>query len=290
MEKPERLLYIYTRLLNGKTISKEALSQKLEVNIRTIQRDISDINHFIYEDQEWYGLDGKVIYDSTIEKHRLKIDRYKFKNNRLLNLIFRMKDFTPIIHEDTYNLIRGLNANSNLAEKLLSNKLLSQFKINRELNESTLIYKIQLAIENNHKITIKLKDVELPNIVPIYTRYFDNIYWFTYLYNGEIYILDISTIKEINLTNQVFESKIFDHMNYVTMIVNESIWPEIKRQFIILKTTATEQGSVVNLIISKEESIQLAYQYPQDIILVQPQSYVDEFKRKIKDLFNNYDF
>ncbi|BAE18641.1 HTH domain-containing protein [Staphylococcus saprophyticus] len=45
MEKPERLLYIYTRLLNGKTISKEALSQKLQVNIRTIQRDISDINN-----------------------------------------------------------------------------------------------------------------------------------------------------------------------------------------------------------------------------------------------------
>lgn len=78
MEKPERLLYIYTRLLNGKTISKEALSQKLQVNIRTIQRDISDINNFIYEDYEWHGLEGKVIYDTTIEKHRLKIDSYKF--------------------------------------------------------------------------------------------------------------------------------------------------------------------------------------------------------------------
>ena len=61
LEKPERLLYIYTRLLNGKTISKEALSQKLQVNIRTIQRDISDINNFIYEDHEWHGLEGKVI-------------------------------------------------------------------------------------------------------------------------------------------------------------------------------------------------------------------------------------
>ena len=52
------------------------MSQKLQVNIRTIQRDISDINNFIYEDHEWHGLEGKVIYDTTIEKHRLKIDRY----------------------------------------------------------------------------------------------------------------------------------------------------------------------------------------------------------------------
>lgn len=270
MEKPERLLYIYTRLLNGKTISKEVLSQKLQVNIRTIQRDISDINNFIYEDHEWHGLEGKVIYDTTIEKHRLKIDRYKFKNNRLLNLIFRMKDFTPVIHEDTYNLIRGLNANSNLAEKLLSNKLLSQFKIHRELNESTLIYKIQLAIENNHKLTIQLDNVELPDIIPIYTR-------------------DLTTITDIKLTNQVFERDIFNHIKQVKLLVKDDIWPEIKRQFIILDTTPSADGTIVNLIISKEESMHLAYLYPQAIILLQPQSYVDEFKRKIQVLFNNYD-
>ncbi|MDW4254113.1 HTH domain-containing protein [Staphylococcus saprophyticus] len=289
MEKPERLLYIYTRLLNGKTISKEALSQKLQVNIRTIQRDISEINNFIYEDHEWHGLEGKEIYDTTIEKHRLKIDRYKFKNNRLLNLIFRMKDFTPVIHEDTYNLIRGLNANSNLAEKLLSNKLLSQFKIHRELNESILIYKIQLAIENNHKLTIQLDNVELPNIIPIYTRYFDNVYWITYLYEGEIYTRDLTTITDIKLTNQVFERDIFNHIKQVKLLVKDDIWPEIKRQFIILDTTPSADGTIVNLIISKEESMHLAYLYPQAIILLQPQSYVDEFKRKIQVLFNNYD-
>lgn len=142
MEKPERLLYIYTRLLNGKQLNKEELAQRLNVNVRSIQRDFSDINNFLYEDDEWHGLDGEIIYDSRVEKHRLKIDRYKFKNNRLLNLLFRMKNFTPILHEDTYNLIRGLNGNSNLAEKLLSNKLLSQFKITREMSESTLIFRI----------------------------------------------------------------------------------------------------------------------------------------------------
>ncbi|RIO82328.1 HTH domain-containing protein, partial [Staphylococcus gallinarum] len=58
MEKPERLLYIYTRFLNGKTLNKEALAEALNVNLRTIQRDISDLNHFIYEDAEWQGLGG----------------------------------------------------------------------------------------------------------------------------------------------------------------------------------------------------------------------------------------
>ncbi|PHK49002.1 hypothetical protein [Staphylococcus edaphicus] len=288
MEKPERFLYIYTRLINGKTINKETMSQKLDVNMRSIQRDISDINHFIYEDQEWNGLDGEVVYDHSIKRHRLEIGSYNFKNNRLLNLIFRMKGFNPVIHEDTYNLIRAMNVNSNLAEKLLFNKLLSQFKILREGNESTLIYKIQLAIENNYKISIKLNDSDILCVIPIYVRYFSNLYWMTYLQDGEIFTLDLSTIIDVNQTSQVFERSVISEIKPVTILVKDDMWEEIKRQFVILDTQPSNQGRLVNLIISKEESLQLAYEYPQSVILLHPQHYVDEFKLKIKSLFNHY--
>ncbi len=290
LEKPERLLYIYTRLLNGKTLNKDVLAQQLNVNVRSIQRDISDINNFIYEDQEWHGLDGKVIYDTSIEQHRLKIDRYKFKNNRLLNLIFRMKNFTPMIHEDTYNLIRGLNANSNLAEKLLSNKLLSQFKVHKELNESSLIYKIQLAIENSHEILIKYENHTTTSVTPLYTRYFSNKYWFTYLQNNEILTLDLSSIMDIEQLNTVIDDSKFKDVQYVVMTVTDQIWPEIKRQFIILDTQKTKYGNKVKLLISKQETMQLAYEYPVDITLLYPEKYVEDFKMTLNTLFDKYNF
>ena len=69
MEKPERLLYIYTRFLNGKELNKEELAQRLNVNVRSIQRDFSDINNFLYEDNEWHGLDGEIIYDNNFGKN-----------------------------------------------------------------------------------------------------------------------------------------------------------------------------------------------------------------------------
>ncbi|MEB7800046.1 HTH domain-containing protein [Staphylococcus xylosus] len=288
MEKPERLLYIYTRFLNGKALNKEELAQRLNVNVRSIQRDISDINNFLYEDQEWHGLEGQIVYDKTIEKHRLKIDRYKFKNNRLLNLIFRMKNFTPIIHEDTYNLIRGLNANSNLAEKLLSNKMLSQFNIHREFSESTLIFRIQLAIENNHKISIQLQETHVTGIIPIYTRYFADKYWFTYLTNGEVHTLDLSVVKEVEQLNDVYDQSVFEGINSVTMLIQDHIWPKIERQFIIVNTKLVDNGRIVDIIISKEESMHIAYEHPNQITLLKPQHYVDDFKVIIKSLFNSY--
>ncbi|HLR19569.1 MAG TPA: HTH domain-containing protein [Staphylococcus sp.] len=288
MEKPERLLYIYTRLLNGKQLNKEELAQRLNVNVRSIQRDFSDINNFLYEDDEWHGLDGEIIYDSRVEKHRLKIDRYKFKNNRLLNLLFRMKNFTPILHEDTYNLIRGLNGNSNLAEKLLSNKLLSQFKITREMSESTLIFRIQLAIENNNLIQLHLNCDETRKVIPIYTRYFSNKYWFTYLYNGTVNILDLSSILNINQLDEVFDKTIYENIQCVTMHIKEPIWSEIQRQFITVTTQESNQGAIADIIISKEECLQIAYKYPKYITIIQPQQYVDEFKTHLKLLFESY--
>lgn len=288
MEKPERLLYIYTRFLNGKALNKEALAQRLNVNVRSIQRDISDINNFLYEDQEWHGLEGQIVYDNALEKHRLKIDRYKFKNNRLLNLIFRMKNFTPIIHEDTYNLIRGLNANSNLAEKLLSNKMLSQFNIHRELSESTLIFRIQLAIENSHKISVQLQDTQITGIIPIYTRYFSNKYWFTYLANGKVNTLDLSVVREVEQLNDVYDQSVFENINSVTMLIQDHICPKIKHQFIIVNTKSVDNGRIVDIIISKEESMHIAYEHPNQITLLKPQHYVDDFKMIIKSLFNTY--
>ncbi|WP_436963056.1 hypothetical protein [Staphylococcus shinii] len=288
MEKPEWLLYIYTRFLNGKALNKEALAQRLNVNVRSIQRDISDINNFLYEDQEWHGLEGQIVYDNALEKHRLKIDRYKFKNNRLLNLIFRMKNFTPIIHEDTYNLIRGLNANSNLAEKLLSNKMLSQFNIHRELSESTLIFRIQLAIENSHKISVQLQDTQITGIIPIYTRYFSDKYWFTYLANGKVNTLDLSVVREVEQLNDVYDQSVFENINSVTMLIQDHIWPKIKHQFIIVNTKSVDNGRIVDIIISKEESMHIAYEHPNQITLLKPQHYVDDFKMIIKSLFNTY--
>lgn len=288
MEKPERLLYIYTRFLNGKNLNKEKLAQDLKVNVRTIQRDLSDINHFIYEDHEWQGLEGKIIYDYDSEHHRLKVDRYKFRNNRLLNLLFRMKSFTPVIHEDTYNLIRGLNANSNLAEKLLSNKLLSQFKIYRETSNSTFIFRIQLAIENQNFISLQISPKQRIKVIPIYTRYFNHQYWFSYLYQNQAHSMKVSSILDLDQIEEMFDQDIFFKTKSATLLVSDELWSEFYEQFIIIHKEQKHNGTLVDVIVSKEECLQIAYDYPQDIILLKPQTYVDDFKTKIRTLFDNY--
>ncbi|WP_210124100.1 HTH domain-containing protein [Staphylococcus sp. GDK8D64P] len=288
MDKSERLLYIFTRLFNGKKLSKEELAQQLNVNVRSIQRDFSDINNFLYEDHEWEGLNARIVYENNIGRHRISIDRYKFKNNRLLNLLFRMKNFTPHIHIDTYNLFRELNSNSNLAEKFLSNTLLNQFTINHELTESTLIYKIQLAIQNKQIILLNDVDNQTYKVVPVYTRYFKNKYWITYIYQHEIFTQDLNSIQDIEQYDEAFDENIFLQVPTVIMKFRPSIWEQIQRQFIVLNSQNNEAFIEAELIISKNECLNLAYEYPQEIILLKPDHYVEDFKNQIKSLFKHY--
>lgn len=53
MNKAQRLLTIYTRLLNNQGVNKMNLADELEVDERTIQRDIDDIRNYLFDNEEF---------------------------------------------------------------------------------------------------------------------------------------------------------------------------------------------------------------------------------------------
>ena len=48
MDKANRILYIYSRLLQGQSLKKSELAERMGVNEKTIQRDLDDIRNFLY--------------------------------------------------------------------------------------------------------------------------------------------------------------------------------------------------------------------------------------------------
>lgn len=53
MNKAQRLLTIYTRLLNNQGVNKMNLADELEVDERTIQRDIDDIRNYLFDNDDF---------------------------------------------------------------------------------------------------------------------------------------------------------------------------------------------------------------------------------------------
>ena len=71
-DKIQRILAIYTRIMNGETVNKKEEAMRYQVHPRSIQRDIQDITAFLERDELNTGIINSVIYDTKAEGYRLQ--------------------------------------------------------------------------------------------------------------------------------------------------------------------------------------------------------------------------
>ena len=65
-DKAGRILSIYTRLKQGKVIYKQEESIRYGVAVRTIQRDITDMQCFLQEQASLFGEIHEIVYDKLL--------------------------------------------------------------------------------------------------------------------------------------------------------------------------------------------------------------------------------
>ena len=76
--KTDRILQIYSRLVNGDILSKKGLAQQFHVAERSVQRDIESLRCFFAEQ----GLSQDVVYDKNVKGYRLENPAMPILNNR----------------------------------------------------------------------------------------------------------------------------------------------------------------------------------------------------------------
>ena len=72
IEKVERILGIYTKLLNGDIVNKAEEANNYGVNERSIQRDIADIRKFLDQNTGQGEIMSSVIYDRIQKGYKLE--------------------------------------------------------------------------------------------------------------------------------------------------------------------------------------------------------------------------
>lgn len=83
--KNNRILGIYTRLLEGHTIYKTEMAAKYGVNKRSIQRDIEDIRKFLEDDMVEGAIPNTIIYDYKERGYCMeKSNKMLFTNDEVL--------------------------------------------------------------------------------------------------------------------------------------------------------------------------------------------------------------
>ena len=165
--KMDRVLGIYTKLINGAIVNKAEEAVNYGVNERSIQRDIDDIRNYMDLQGAEDGIINAVIYDRQAKGYRLEqIYKLKFTNPEILAICKILLDSRAFTKLEMEAMIRKLidscvpKENQELISKLISNE---EFHYIEPRHGSVFINKmwsIGEAIHKNKYIEISYQGIQ----------------------------------------------------------------------------------------------------------------------------------
>lgn len=169
--KFERVLGIYTRLLNGYSVNKKQMALEYNVDERSIQRDIDDIRGFLENNSDLIGVLNTVIYDRSEKEYRLeKVDKIKLNNSEVLAICKILLDSRAVTKSEMETMIYKLinccvpKNNQSLVRSLIQNEEFHYVELGHKTIFIDKMWEIGKAIHGCHYIEIdyqKLKDKEI---------------------------------------------------------------------------------------------------------------------------------
>lgn len=75
-DKAERILSLYSRLREGRIVNKSDEAARFGVSLRTIQRDIADIQNFLQNQQCETGEIQDIVFDRSENGYRLETKKH----------------------------------------------------------------------------------------------------------------------------------------------------------------------------------------------------------------------
>lgn len=128
-DKIQRILGIYTKLLEGRIVNKQTEAAIYGVNERSIQRDVNDIRDFLELDAGETGVVNSVVYDRMQKGYRLEsVYRAKLTNPEVLAICKILLDSRAFVKEEMTQMINKLidccvpQSNQKMVKELISNE------------------------------------------------------------------------------------------------------------------------------------------------------------------------
>ena len=160
--KIQRILGIYTRLLNGYLVNKAEEAQNYGVNERTIQRDIDDIRNFFELDVKNTGIINSIVYNRTDKGYRLEqIYQLKLTNSEVLAICKILLDSRALRKEEMSDILDKLISccvpenNQKLVKELIQNEQFHYVEPRHKTKFLDTMWEIGQAIRNCQYIEIE---------------------------------------------------------------------------------------------------------------------------------------
>ncbi len=108
-DKLERILSIYTKLMNGTVVNKAEEAKRFGVNEKSIQRDIEDIRCYLEAESEDAGAINNVVYDRERKGYRVEqVCRMRLDNSEILAICKILLDSRAFTKKEMDDMLEKL--------------------------------------------------------------------------------------------------------------------------------------------------------------------------------------
>lgn len=208
--KIERVLGIYTKLMNGDIVNKAEEAQNYGVNERSIQRDINDIRNYIENDTANVGFINSVIYDRIDKGYHLEqIYRMKLTNSEVLAVCKILLDSRAFTKSEMKEVLDKLvsccvpKLNQRLVTDLISNEVFHYVEPRHKTIFIDMMWEIGQAIRGCHYIEMqyertKDKAIVKRKVKPLAIMFSEYYFYLT------AFIDDVEVRKNFDVINDSF--------------------------------------------------------------------------------------
>lgn len=171
-ERSDRLLGIYTKLMQGSVVNKAEEATRYKVDERSIQRDIDSIRNFLANDIEDSGVINSIVYDRNRKGFRLEhIFKIRLTNSEILAVCKILLDSRALTKDDMLPVLDKLISccvpyeNQKFVKELIRNEEFHYIEPRHKAHFLDTMWEIGQAIRNCQYIEIEYKRMKDKKVV-----------------------------------------------------------------------------------------------------------------------------
>ncbi|UXS29425.1 HTH domain-containing protein [Staphylococcus delphini] len=287
MNRAQRLLSIYTRLIHHQKIDKTLLADEFNVNERTIKRDIQEIRNYLYDNEEW--LMKKDILFNYKDNNYLIQSNHQMKNIEgfevLLIYLAANKAVIPhYVKEALRYIVYELFPNDKQKFEIYLNNIKST---NQFMSHQILLMLYQ-AIEERKLLHITTEEGFMTKLLPIKVVHFKEDWQLVYRgTNLQEQYLPLSRIFHVEIDEQAQHT--FYNKMEVILEMDVTVWSRIKDLYQVNKVSSQQEHLyTVNFNIASIEAFELCLLHSPHIRIIGPPRLYKQFVTYINQLCQVY--
>ena len=171
-DKAERILSIYSRIRTGKIINKSQEAERFGVSLRTIQRDVADIQNFLQNQESSTGEIQEIVFDKAKNGYRLETKRNKnLEAREILAAGKILLESRALVKTELFPIIYKLlelcsdEAEKKMVEDFLKNEMHHYIELRHGRKLLDLLLTLEQAVANQNYIRIRYQKMKNREIV-----------------------------------------------------------------------------------------------------------------------------